>query len=86
VDLSTWPRGKDVPDGAWLAILKRLESLHDEDRLKLLDVSGVGIADRHLDQLTGFRNLQMLDLRETRVTDAGVESLRKSLPSCKIAR
>ena len=85
VDLTGWPPG-DVPDGAWTAILKRLEPLDQEGRLKLIDVSGVDIADRHLDQLKGFTNLQMLDLRETRVTDAGVESLRQSLPGCKIAR
>lgn len=85
VDLTDWPPD-DVPDGIWLGMLKRLEALHSEDRLKLLDVSGVGIADRHLLHLAGFTNLQMLDLRETHVTDAGVESLRKSLPGCKIAR
>lgn len=85
VDLTSWPPG-DVPDGAWSGILLRLRPLHDEGRLKLIDASGIGIADRHLQQLDGFTKLQMLDLRETRVTDAGVESLRQSLPGCKIAR
>jgi hypothetical protein len=85
VDLTSWPPG-DVPDGAWVATLKRLEPLHQEGRLKLIDVSGVEVADRHLQHLAGFNKLQMLDLRETRVTEAGVESLRQSLPGCKIAR
>jgi len=36
--------------------------------------------------LTGLTALQTLDLRATKVTDAGVEQLKKSLPNVLVNR
>jgi hypothetical protein len=87
VDLSSRGPALEPPEGYWAGLMtSRLNPLHDEGRLKLLDLSSTTFADRDLGQLEGLTKLEMLDLRETRVTEAGVKSLRQSLPGCKIAR
>ena len=35
-------------------------------------------------ELTGLKSLQMLWLESSKVTDAGLETLRKALPKCTI--
>ena len=42
------------------------------------------MTDEGLAQLKGLTNLRELDLRQTEVTDAGVEDLQKALPKVKI--
>jgi hypothetical protein len=46
-----------------------------------LDLSGTGITDEGLTQLTNLKTLQEILLNGTRVTPGGVKSLRSSLPS-----
>ncbi|HEX7379088.1 MAG TPA: hypothetical protein VF278_18340, partial [Pirellulales bacterium] len=49
-----------------------------------IDLTGSGLTDAGLEHLTRMASLVELDIRETRVTAAGVEALRKALPDCKI--
>ena len=87
VDLSSLGGTTEPPEGYWGRLVTgRLIPLHDEGRLKLIDLSTTTFADRDLRHLEGLTRLEMIDLRETKVTEAGVESLRQSLPGCKIAR
>jgi hypothetical protein len=43
-------------------------------------------APRCLKELAGLKGLHTLDLRFTKVTDAGLKELRKALPGCQITR
>jgi uncharacterized protein YjbI with pentapeptide repeats len=70
----------------WESLVKRMQSLHAESRLKLIDLSGSQVSDDFISALHGLVNLEMIDLRETRVTDAGVERLKRALPGCKLLR
>jgi hypothetical protein len=45
---------------------------------------GTPTTDAGLVHLKGMSNLKHLDLRYTKVTDAGVAVLKKSLPNCQI--
>ncbi len=42
------------------------------------------VTDTGLKELAGLKQLAALDLRDTKVTDAGVADLRKTLPKCHI--
>jgi hypothetical protein len=42
------------------------------------------ITDAGLEHLKGLKNLKAVNLRATKVTDAGVADLQKALPNCKI--
>ena len=42
------------------------------------------ITDAGLEHLKGLTNLEELDLRWTKVTDAGVAKLQQALPNCEI--
>jgi hypothetical protein len=42
------------------------------------------VTDAGLHHLEGMTTLDELDLSDTKVTAAGVETLQKSLPACKI--
>jgi Leucine Rich Repeat (LRR) protein len=64
----------------------RMQNLNDEDRLKLVDLSGTQITDQHLLSLYGLNNLEMLDIRNTRVSDEGVKSLSAAIPNCQVRR
>ena len=39
-----------------------------------------------LEALAGIKTLQLLELVETHVTDAGVKKFQQALPNCKISR
>ena len=62
------------------ADLKQLERLTDLQSLSL----GPRVTDLGLEPLTRLSKLHSLDLRATRVTDAGVEEIKKALPHCTI--
>ena len=52
-------------------------------------IPGLGLrdaTDADLEHLKGLTALQTLDLQGTRVTDAGVEELKKSLPDVLVLR
>ncbi len=42
------------------------------------------VSDSGLEHLKGLNELQLLFLRNTLVTDAGVEKLKRALPNCEI--
>jgi hypothetical protein len=44
------------------------------------------MTDKGLEHLKGLTQLQMLFLRETKVTDQGVKKLQQALPKCNIQR
>jgi hypothetical protein len=44
------------------------------------------VTDRGLEHLKGLTGLKAVDLRETGVTDAGVEALRRALPRATVQR
>ena len=44
------------------------------------------VTDAGLVHLQGMTNLKILDLRDTKVTDAGVAELKQALPNCEIKR
>jgi hypothetical protein len=46
----------------------------------------LGVSDAGLMQLRGLTQLDWLDLSGTRVTEAGVNELKKALPNVKIGR
>ena len=49
--------------------------------------AGAGpVTDAGLVHLQGMTNLTILDLRDTKVTDAGVAELKQALPNCEIKR
>jgi hypothetical protein len=45
-----------------------------------------GVTDAGLEEIAHLKNLTTLHLGATRVTEAGVSSLRKRLPHCAIVR
>jgi len=55
-------------------------------QLKFLEFIGPDVTDNHLAMLHGFTALELLNLRGTAVTSAGLESLQKALPNCQIGR
>jgi Ran GTPase-activating protein (RanGAP) involved in mRNA processing and transport len=55
-------------------------------RIHYLDLSGTGITNAGLEYLTGLRELQVIDLAATKVTDRGVSTLQQALPNCEIER
>jgi hypothetical protein len=60
-----------------------LPSLVDLERLTLV---GTDVNDRCLSSLARLRGLTFLELVETRVSDTGLEQLRRALPFCQISR
>jgi len=70
----------------WHGWVLLMPSMNDRCRLKLIDLSGSRLSDEHLPALHGLGNVQMIDLRDTRVTDDGIEQLRQVLPDCKFHR
>jgi hypothetical protein len=82
-DLSGQPIGVDS-ELRWKKVFKRVQALNDEDKIKLLDLSNTQAPDEMLPYLHGLNNVDVIDLRNTRITEVGIELLRKSLPNCKI--
>jgi internalin A len=68
----------------WDRLAKRIQDLDAENRIKLLDLSHSPATDAHLPPLMGLKNVQMIDLRGSQVTDTGLEQLKAALPHCKI--
>jgi len=60
---------------------KCLKNLSD---VQLLALCGPQVTDEVLESLNGATELQMLRLRVTKVTSAGIEKLQKSIPACCI--
>ena len=65
------------------AIMIALKGLPE---LQTLDISGMPADDSDLEYITPLKELRLLCLRGTHVTDAGVAKLQQALPNCKITR
>jgi Leucine-rich repeat (LRR) protein len=90
---------KQVTDDA-LKILAEIGLLHALNRaeaksgkrpknvneIRVLNLHKCNVTDVSLTKLAALKSLQTLDIRETRVSDAGVKELRAALPDCEIVR
>jgi internalin A len=70
---------KTQASGDGLAILQQMPQLTS---LKLWKAGS--IADSAAPQLAALKSLKLLDIAETSMTEAGVDTIRKSLPACRI--
>jgi len=85
IDLSGQSNRKYTRDGSlWLQVVARACALDSEDRLKLIDFSWSNIQDEHLAGLHGLKNVELIDLRGSEATPAGIAELRKALPHCEV--
>ncbi|MGE0607100.1 MAG: hypothetical protein AB7O62_08400 [Pirellulales bacterium] len=53
-------------------------------KVQRLPLACSSLTDAGLKHLAGLRELQFLDLHDTKVTAAGVDKLAAALPQCKI--
>jgi hypothetical protein len=60
------------------------EKLAELKQVKRLSLSGSSLGDEGIKHLEGLKNLESIDLRQTKVTAAGIDRLQKALPKCKI--
>ncbi|MFN0021557.1 MAG: leucine-rich repeat domain-containing protein [Pirellulaceae bacterium] len=70
----------------WKEITRPMWALSRRGQLKFLCLADTAATDAHLEDLDRLKNVEVIDLRRTKVTDAGIESLRRALPKCKIVR
>jgi len=56
------------------------------EKLTELNLAGTEATDRVLKAITVLKALKSLNVRSTKVTDAGVKNFQKVLPNCKIER
>jgi hypothetical protein len=61
-----------------------LASLKDLPDLRVVQLIGPSTSDEDLQALKLLKNLILIDLKGTKVTDAGAADLRKALPGCKV--
>jgi eukaryotic-like serine/threonine-protein kinase len=59
-------------------------ALAEQPLLSGIYIGGSDLTDAGLEYLKQLRSLRELGIKDTRVTSAGVETLRKALPDCKI--
>ena len=76
----------DPENMRWKEITRPMWDLSRRGELKLLVLAGTAVTDLHLKDLDRLENTDMIDLRRTKVTDAGVAALQRALPKCKIVR
>lgn len=90
VDLSDGSIGGSLHDAResarWKQIATRLCYLDNSQYLKLIILSGSAASDGHLTALVDLKHVEVIDLRRTKVTDAGIATLQRALPKCKIVR
>jgi len=77
------PKGQR-PQTTPLVTGRGLARLKDLPNLQVLQLIGSPTTDEDLQNLRHLKNLIMLDLKDTKVTPAGVAELKKALPKCKV--
>jgi serine/threonine protein kinase len=82
--LSTQPALVDLSLGCPSLTDLFAKNLAELKQLKRLSLAGSGLGDAGIKHLEGLTNLEALDLRQTKVTAAGIDRLQKALPKCKI--
>lgn len=86
--LVDFPNGID-PDAQsmrWKEITRAMWALGRRGELKLFVLAGTSVTDSHLEDLDRLENVDVIDLRRTKVTAAGIDTLQRALPKCKIIR
>jgi hypothetical protein len=61
-----------------------LKFLKDLSALKSLRLRRTLVTDKGVPELTSLKNLEFVDLAETKVTREGAHSLQAALPNCKV--
>jgi hypothetical protein len=67
-------------------LFDRIQMLHDEGRLKAIDLSDTQLADEHLSLLAGLDHVEIIDVRGTRASEAGLAQLQHDLPNVEFRR
>jgi hypothetical protein len=80
------PIAISLESGRWNTLCTTFNLLDKENNFKLLILSGTPVTDAHLVGLNELEHFEVIDLRNTKVSDAGVEALQRALPKCKIVR
>lgn len=71
----------------WKEITRAMWSLGRCGQMKLLILAGTPLTDSHLAELDHrLGDVEVIDLRHTKITRAGVEELQRVLPKCRIVR
>ncbi len=68
----------------WKEITRPMWALSRSGDLKLLILAGTALTDLHLSDLDRLENVDVIDIRRTKVTKTGVETLQRLLPKCRI--
>jgi internalin A len=85
LDLSVQYLGVPCTNAALQQWLDKLLALNAEGFVyRFVSFEGQPITDTHLDALAKVRGAEVIDLRGTKVSAAGVEELQKALPGCAI--
>jgi hypothetical protein len=79
-DLGAYVVEAEVPTDDALRGIKNLP------RLRFLLLSSKGITDAAIPHVAELNQLERLCLNDTKITEEGVERLRKALPKCEIVR
>lgn len=70
----------------WTKYVGRIHALDDESRLKALDLSDTPVGDEEVAALHDLKNVQLIDLRGTSVSDSACQRLRSALLHCHVCR
>jgi hypothetical protein len=76
----------DAQSMRWKEITRAMWALGRRGELKLLVLAGTSVTDSHLEDLDRLQDVEVIDLRRTKVTAAGIDTLQRALPKCKIVR
>jgi hypothetical protein len=86
LDLSAVSIDPDPESMRWKEMTRNMWGLERGHSLKLLILANAAVTDLHLFDLDRLEDTDVIDLRRTKVTAAGVERLQRALPKCKIVR
>ena len=80
-------QGLRISKAAWRQLALRLSKLDGLGRVKFLNLAGTTLSDDELRDLESLSDrVQLIDVRDTQVTTAGVSRLEQALPLCEIRR
>jgi hypothetical protein len=68
----------------WIFFVSGVERLHADGRIRLIDLSHTIVVDEQLLALYHLKNIEAIDLRGTRVTEAARIELQRALPNAVI--
>jgi hypothetical protein len=84
LDLSAVNIDPDPESMRWKEMTRNMWGLGRGNSLKLLILANPAVTDLHLSDLDRLEATDVIDLRHTKVTASGVETLQRALPKCKI--